>query len=101
MHVRLVRTPSPAALVVNDNVPQGIKIEPLEEGGYGASSPDLPGLVTWADTLKELEENIGDAVKVMIDTSRKEGVSLPAALSPIKSKEECKIPISIGVPAAA
>ncbi len=37
-------------------------VHKAEEGGYWAEVPDLPGCVTEADTLDELQEMLKDAI---------------------------------------
>lgn len=48
--------------------PIRLQIEPLSEGGYVATSPDVLGLVVEAEFLRDLRE-IADEVTVLIDLS--------------------------------
>ena len=50
--------------------------EPLPEGGYLVTSPDVPGLLTDGDTIEEALANVPDAVQTLIETMRFKGVPL-------------------------
>jgi predicted RNase H-like HicB family nuclease len=57
--------------------PVQLQIEPLTEGGYVATSSDVPGLVVQAEFLRDLRD-IADEVAVQIAQSCLEhGDSLP------------------------
>ncbi len=45
-----------------------VVIEKDEDGIYVASVPELPGCHTQADTLKELEENIKEAIEAYLES---------------------------------
>jgi len=45
--------------------------------GYSAYLPDVPGIATAADTFDELRENVGEVVKVYIETAMEFGDPLP------------------------
>ncbi len=53
---------------------------PQPEGGYTVTSPVLPELVTEGDTLDEVLEHVGDALKAVIETYEDLGRTLPANL---------------------
>ncbi|MFH1068160.1 MAG: type II toxin-antitoxin system HicB family antitoxin [Candidatus Glassbacteria bacterium] len=42
-----------------------------ENAGYWAEIPALPGCVTQADTLTELERNLKEAAELWIETAKK------------------------------
>ena len=46
------------------------------EGGYVASFPDLPGCLTYANTLSELAGLAEDAKKVWLEAAVAEGISI-------------------------
>lgn len=50
--------------------------EPEDDGGYHVYAPDLPGLHTQGDTLKEAEENAKEALALYVEGLREEGRSL-------------------------
>lgn len=70
-----------------------IKIEPLEEGGYLATSDELQGLVAQGRTVAEAMEIAQDVAKKIIESCIEHGDPLPEG---IKSKK--KIPSSIEIP---
>lgn len=49
----------------------------LDEGGYVASFPDLPGCVTCADTLEKAIELASDAKREWIAAALDEGIDIP------------------------
>jgi predicted RNase H-like HicB family nuclease len=49
-----------------------------EDGGWGASSPDLPGCVAVGKTKAEVEKLIGEAIPMHIEMMRESGESVPA-----------------------
>jgi len=54
-----------------------ISIEPLEEGGYLATSEDLQGLVTQGRTLPEVMEIAQDVAHKLIESCLEHGDPLP------------------------
>ncbi len=48
-----------------------------EDGGWGASLPDLPGCVAVADTRVEVERLIGEAIPMHVELMRKVGEPIP------------------------
>ena len=51
--------------------------ECAEDGGWGASSPDLPGCVAVGATLTEVETLIGEAIPLHISAMRELGDAVP------------------------
>ncbi len=52
--------------------------EPAEEGGYVVTCPALPGLVTEGDTMEEAREMAEDALRLYLESLRKDGLPIPA-----------------------
>ncbi|MGA9876226.1 MAG: type II toxin-antitoxin system HicB family antitoxin [Solirubrobacteraceae bacterium] len=48
-----------------------------EDGGWGASSPDLPGCVAVGKTKAEVEKLIGEAIPMHIELLREYGEPIP------------------------
>jgi predicted RNase H-like HicB family nuclease len=48
-----------------------------EDGGWGASSPDLPGCVAVGKTQSEVEKLIGEAIPMHIELMREVGEPVP------------------------
>lgn len=58
-----------------------LHVEPLEEGSYVATSPDVPGLVAEGSTLAETVEIAQDVARVIAECCIEHGDPLPAALN--------------------
>ena len=76
-----------------------IQIEPLEEGGYLATSEDLQGLIAQGRTVAETMEIAQDVARKLIEAHLEYGDPLPAkiraALGRKQRKTTAKIPIGI------
>lgn len=71
-----------------------LQIEPLEEGGYVATSPDVPGLVAEGRSLVEVAEIARDVARRITESCVEHGDPLPPAL---KQQDE-KLPIDLTIP---
>ena len=59
-------------------LPYRLEIVPdMEEGGYGARYPELPGCITCADTLEDLITNAKDAKRSWIEAALEDGEPIP------------------------
>lgn len=59
------------------SLPYRMEIIPdMEEGGFTATFPDLPGCLTCADTIEELVINAEDAKKEWLSIAIEDGVSI-------------------------
>ena len=76
-----------------------ISIEPLEEGGYLATSDDLQGLIAQGRTMAETLEIAQDVARKLIESYLEHGDPLPpkiaAALSQPLRRTRIKIPVGI------
>jgi predicted RNase H-like HicB family nuclease len=54
-----------------------LRIEPLDEGGFLATSPDLPGLVAQGRTRAETMEIAQDVARRLIESHLEHGDPLP------------------------
>ena len=76
-----------------------LKIEPLEEGGFLATSPDLEGLVAQGRTIAETVEIAQDVARKLIESYVEHNDPLPpriaAALKRQGRKMEAKIPVGL------
>lgn len=60
------------------SLPYRMEIIPdVEEGGFTATYPDLPGCITCAETLEELVDNMGDAKKAWLTAALEDKVDIP------------------------
>jgi len=58
-----------------------LHIEPLDEGGYVATSPDVPGLVAQGRTVVETSEIARDVARKIAESCLEHGDPLPPALA--------------------
>jgi antitoxin HicB len=57
-----------------------LHIEPLEEGGFVATSPDVPGLVVDGQTVEDVIDIAQSLVPVMMESYLEHGDPAPPAL---------------------
>jgi antitoxin HicB len=73
-----------------------VLFEPAEEGGYVATCPALPGLVTEGDTLDEAREMAKDAIRAYLESLHKDGLPIPDDIrlneDPVKEEIEVALP---------
>ena len=73
-----------------------LHVEGLEEGGYVATSPDVPGLVAEGRTMAEVMEIARDVARKIAESCTDHGDPLPAALSVLQSGPvDLTIPVSV------
>lgn len=81
-----------------------VQIEPLAEGGYLATSNDLPGLVAQGRTVAETLEIAQDVARKLVESYVEHGDPLPrkirAALKAAQRKAVVRIPIGLSPIAA-
>lgn len=74
-----------------------LHIEPLEEGGYVATSLDVPGLVAEGRSLVEVAEIARDVARKIAEMCREHGDPLPPALATFDDTKPLDLTIPIGV----
>ncbi len=76
-----------------------IQIEPLEEGGYLATSRDLPGLIAQGRTVAETMEIAQDVARKLIESYLEHGDPLPPkikmAMDQGTQRTEALIPVAV------
>jgi len=72
-------------------------IEPLEEGGYYAECPILPGCHVEGPTYLEALENLQDAIRLHIEGRLEFGDPLPPELAPVQHPERffLQLPVTV------
>ncbi len=71
-----------------------IHIEPLAEGGFLATSNDIPGLVAQGRTVAETLEIAQDVALGLVESYIEHGDELPPALTELPSaKGDVRIPV--------
>jgi len=61
-----------------------IEIQPLEEGGYLARSPTLPGFLVQANTVEEVVSLAPGVAQTLIEAMQEKGVPLPETLHTVE-----------------
>ena len=74
-----------------------LHIEPLEEGGYVATSPDVPGLVAEGRSVVEVAEIAQDVARKIAESCIEHGDPLPPALCGLDDSKPLDLTIPIGV----
>ena len=60
------------------SLPYRLEIIPdIEEGGYAARYPDLPGCITCAETMEEIIANALNAKKVWLEAAINDSIHIP------------------------
>ena len=75
-----------------------LHIEPLDEGGFLATSPDVPGLVAEGRSVTEAVEIAQGLVRKIAESCIEHGDSLPRALAIFpegSTKIDLLIPVSV------
>jgi predicted RNase H-like HicB family nuclease len=73
-----------------------LHVESLEQGGYVATSPDVPGLVAEGRTISEVAEIARDVARKIAEVCIEHGDELPPALVGMKSSVvDLMIPVSV------
>jgi len=57
-----------------------IEIHPIEEGGYLATSPVLPGFLVQAETVEKVLQLAPGVAQALIEAMQEKGVPLPQAM---------------------
>ena len=73
-----------------------LHIEPLEEGGHLATSPDVPGLVAEGRSITEAAEIAQGLVRKIAESCLEHGDPLPPALSHLSvGATDLLIPVAV------
>jgi predicted RNase H-like HicB family nuclease len=70
-----------------------IEIEALQEGGYLATSPILPGFLVEGETIEDVLREAPVVARELLQAYRDLGKPLPAALQPITERFSTNIPV--------
>jgi antitoxin HicB len=74
-----------------------VRIQPLAEGGYLATSSDLPGLVAQGRTMAETIEIAQDVARKLVESYVEHGDPLPAKVRTALKQAQRKAVIKIAV----
>jgi len=76
-----------------------LHVEPLEEGGYLATSPDIPGLVAEGRSITEVVEIAQDIARRLLECCIEYGDPIPPALTKyINNPEGIDLLVPVSVP---
>ena len=72
-------------------------VEDAEEGGFVVSYPDLPGCITFGETVESAVANAQDAKKAWLEAALEEGVEIhePDSLEDYSGQFKLRIPRSL------
>lgn len=75
-------------------------VQPLEDGGYMAECPDVPGLVARGDDIEQAVANAQGVAAAWIRSCRDHGDPIPEALRSeiVQEKVTIIVPIKIDAP---
>lgn len=74
-----------------------LHVEPLDEGGFVATSPDVPGLVAEGRTITEATEVAQALARKIVESCIDHGDPIPPALVPMTAKGSVDLLIPVGV----
>jgi len=77
-----------------------VKMEPLEEGGFVATSPDLPGLVVQGRTRAETMELAQANARILLEVYLSEKLPLPPVLRRVlkRKSKTLTLPLPVALP---
>jgi antitoxin HicB len=74
-----------------------LHLEPLEEGGFVATSPDVPGLVAEGRNVTETVEIAQGLARKIVESCLDHGDPVPPALAPIAARRPIDLLVPVGV----
>src|SRR5437870_13215874 len=80
-----------------DEIAIRLHIEPLTEGGYVATSPDVPGLVAEGRSIIEATEIAQGLARKIVESCLDHGDPIPPALSKLVSGGSVDLLVPVGV----
>ncbi|HVA63984.1 MAG TPA: type II toxin-antitoxin system HicB family antitoxin [Terriglobales bacterium] len=73
--------------------------EPLEDGGFVATSPDVPGLVAEGRSITEATEIAQGLARKLVESCLAHGDAIPPALQPLNGAPHAlDLRVPVGVP---
>jgi predicted RNase H-like HicB family nuclease len=74
-----------------------LTLEPLEDGGYVATSPDVPGLVAEGRTVTEVTELAQRLARLIVESCVEHGDPLPAIFAEHVDAAGLNLTVPVGV----
>jgi predicted RNase H-like HicB family nuclease len=78
-----------------------LEIEPLCEGGFMVTSPEVPQLVAWGASMDEAMRNAGDVARSLLSSLREHADPVPAALAALDDADDLPKKIEVLLPVEA
>lgn len=75
-----------------------LHVEQLEEGGYLATSPDVPGLVAEGRSITEAVEIAQGLARKILESCLENGDPLPPALAELDDSKKIDLLIPVSIP---
>jgi antitoxin HicB len=77
-----------------------LELEPLEEGGFVATSPDVPGLVAQGSTIAETCQIAQELVPQIVAVYLEKGIPLPPELANLEEgRTTLNLNVAVSIPA--
>jgi predicted RNase H-like HicB family nuclease len=83
-----------------DEVVIRLRVEPLDDGGFVATSPDVPGLVAEGRSVSEAADIARDVARKIVESCVVHGDPLPPALQKLSDDGAAK-PLDLLIPVGA
>ncbi len=74
-----------------------LRIEPLTEGGFVATSPDVPGLVAEGRSVTEVVEIAQGLTRRIVDSCLEHGDPVPDALRRLVDEKPIELTVPVGI----
>ena len=74
-----------------------LHVEPLAEGGYLATSPDVPGLVAEGRTIVEAAEIAQGLARKLLESCIEHGDPIPPALASLADGRAVDLMVPVGI----
>ncbi len=74
-----------------------LHVESLDEGGFVATSPDVPGLVVEGRSLVEVAELAQELTRTIVETYLDHGDPLPPSLAALNTVTPIDLTIPVGI----
>ncbi len=76
-----------------------VRVEPIEDGRYVATSPDVPGLVAEGRSIVEVAKIAQELARRIFESCVEHGDPVPAALQPMRDSAhamDLTVPVGVG-----
>jgi predicted RNase H-like HicB family nuclease len=72
-----------------------VRVEPLKEGGFVATSPDVRGLVAEGRSVAEAVEIAQSPARKIVESCREHGDPLPTVFRSKRATREFRVPVAV------